>query len=254
MMKDGLQTPDVRHPRDPETVRRQVVLAGHILAQHGVLDAFGHVSARHPQSPERFFMTRRVAPGQAGPDDVHELNLDGNLADGSQVPLFGERYIHSAIYRQRPDVNAVVHSHSRAIIAIGLVPGHSLRPVSHMCGFLGTDVPVFEIREVAGESTNMLIDSQDLGKHLANRLGDANIVLMRRHGSTVVGASLPQAVYRAIYAEENSSIQTAAEAFGEPTYLTEGEARASEALAPFQIERAWNWWLSRLPGEGPAGA
>jgi ribulose-5-phosphate 4-epimerase/fuculose-1-phosphate aldolase len=238
--------PAVVPPNNLATICQQIVSAGHILTDFGILDAFGHVSARHPQKPDRFLMTKRVAPGQAIVDDVHEFGFDGELADGSGVPLFGERYIHSAIYAARPDVNSVIHSHSTSIITSGLVPGHSLRPVCHMCGFLGTEVPVFEIRDVAGDATNMLIQSHALGSNLACSLGEAHVVLMRRHGCAVVGTTVPQAVYRAIYAEENSRLQTAAEAIGSPTYLTEGEAKACEELAPFAIERSWNFWLSRV--------
>lgn len=245
-MKSNPAPPAVIPPSDLTAVCQQVVSAGHILNHFGIVDAFGHVSARHPYEPGRFLMTKRVAPGQASVEDVHEFDLNGELADASGVPMFGERYIHSAIYSARPEVNSVIHSHSTSMIASGLVPGHSMRPVCHMCGFLGINVPVFDIRDVVGGATNMLIQSQALGEHLARSLGEANVVLMRRHGSTVVGSTVPQAVYRAIYAEENSRLQTAAESIGSPTYLTEGETKACEELAPFAIERSWNFWLSQL--------
>lgn len=236
----------IRPPSELASLREQIILAGQILSRFSILDAFGHVSARHPTKQDRFLMTRRVAPGQAILEDIHEFGFDGELSEDDGVPVFGERYIHSAIYATRPDVNAIVHSHSPSIVTSGLVPTHSLRPVSHMCGFLRSEVPVFDIRNVAGEATNMLIQSQSLGNQLAQTLGNANIVLMRRHGSTVVGTSLPHAVYRAIYAEENSRIQLAAERIGTPTYLTSAEADACEDLAPFQVERSWAFWISQL--------
>jgi HCOMODA/2-hydroxy-3-carboxy-muconic semialdehyde decarboxylase len=245
-MNFGPMPPAIEPPADPAVVRNQIVVAGRVLSQVGVLDAFGHVSGRHPARPDRFFMTRRVAPGLASLEDVHEFGLDGELAEGDGVPLFGERFIHSAIYAARPDVNAVVHSHSNAMVATGLVEDRPLRAVSHMCGFLGCDTPVFEIRDVAGDATNMLIVSQTLGHALADCLGGGSVVLMRRHGSTAVGATVPHAVYRSIYAEENARIQMTAEAIGTPSYLTADEAAACEELAPFQVERSWDFWVSRL--------
>lgn len=244
-MKFGPPPPAIEPPRDPAAVRQQVIFAGYILSGFGVVDAFGHVSARHPGKSGRFLMTRRVAPGQAVLEDIHEFGFDGELCEGEGVPVFGERYIHSAIYAARPDVNAVVHSHSSSMVTSGLVPGHSLRAVSHMCGFLGSEVPIFDIRDVAGDATNMLILSQSLGERLVQKLGMANVVLMRRHGSTAVGTTVPHAVYRAIYAEENSRMQIAAERIGAVSYLTQDEADACEKLAPFQVERSWDFWISR---------
>jgi ribulose-5-phosphate 4-epimerase/fuculose-1-phosphate aldolase len=239
--------PAIEAPTNLASVRQQIIVAGHILTRFGVLDAFGHVSARHPTKPDRFLMTRRVAPGQSVLEDVCEFGFDGELAQDEVVPVFGERYIHGSIYAARSDVNAVVHSHSASIVASGLVPDHSLRPVSHMCGFIGVEAPVFDIRDVAGDATNMLITSPSLGQHLAHCLGEASVVLMRRHGSTAVGTTVPHAVYRAIYAEENARIQLTAERIGVPSYLSKGEVDACEELAPFQVERSWNLWISQLP-------
>lgn len=244
-MRDNVQRPAaVEPPSDVSTVREQVVQGGLILARFGILDAFGHVSARHPEFPDRFLMTKRVAPALAQVEDVLDFGPDAEPIDDDEAPLFVERYIHSAIYSARPDVNAVVHNHSREIIASGLVPGRTLHPVCHSCGFLGDGAPVFEIRDVAGESTDMLIQSQALGEHLARALGDAAVVLMWRHGSTVVGATVPQAVFRSVYAEENAQVQRTAEAIGSPTFLTAGEVEACEALAPFWLERSWGLWIS----------
>ena len=245
MVNYGRLPAEVAPPRDIATVRDQVAQGGRILARFGILDAFGHVSARHPERPDRFLMTKRVPPALAQALDVLEFGLDAEPIANEGAPLFGERYIHSAIYAARPDVNAVVHSHSREIIASGLVPGHTLRPVCHSCGFLGDGAPIFDIRDVAGDSTDMLILTRDMGEHLADALGGAAVVLMRRHGSTVVGATVPQAVFRSVYSEENAEVQRMAEAIGAPTYLTQGEAIACEALAPFWLERSWELWISQ---------
>ncbi len=244
MVNYGQQPATVAPPADVEETRKQVVQGGKILARFGILDAFGHVSARHPQHADRFLMTKRVAPALAKVEDVIEFGLDAEPVEPGGMPLFGERYIHSAIYAARADVNAVVHSHSRHIIASGLVPGHSLRAVCHSCGFLGQGAPVFDIRDVAGDATDMLILSQGLGERLVQALGDAALVLMRRHGCTVVGVTVAQAVFRSVYAEENAVIQRTAEAIGAPTYLTREEADACEALSPFWLERSWELWTS----------
>ena len=252
MVKDvGLPPAPVAHPGDVATVRDQIAQGGHILASFGILDAFGHVSARHPDHAERFLMTKRIAPALARPEDVLEFGPDAAPIDDSTAPLFGERFIHSAIYAARPDVNAIVHSHSREIIASGLVPGHTLRPVCHSCGFLGSGAPVFDIRDNSGDNTDMLIKTAALGKDLASALGPAAIVLMRRHGATVVGTTVPQAIFRSIYAEENAQLQRSAQAFGTPSYLTDGEAEACEALAPFWLERSWQLWISQIGKSGP---
>ena len=229
-------------PRDLLACKEEVVLASHILLRRGVVDAFGHVSIRHPEDPDRFLMARRVPPGLVTADDVLPFGLDGELVDQDGTPVFLERFIHSAIYARRPDVQAVVHSHSHNIIAFGIVPSVQLQPVCHMCGFLSEGVPVFEIRDVAGDATNLLISTPGLGEALAENLGQANVVLMRGHGSTVVGGTLPQAVYRAIYTETNARIQATAASLGPVTFLSPGEARAVADGEALQIERAWQLW------------
>ena len=132
MSSANASAPRIEPPSDPATVRQQIVHAGHVLTRLGVLDAFGHVSARHPNKANTFLMTRRVAPGQSTPDDVHEFGLDGEQPGSNRVPAFIERYIHAAIYAARPDVNAVVHSHSPSIVASGLVPDHPCARLAHV--------------------------------------------------------------------------------------------------------------------------
>ncbi|MGI9424304.1 MAG: class II aldolase/adducin family protein, partial [Hyphomicrobiaceae bacterium] len=128
-----------------------VVTANKILFAHGVVDAFGHVSVRHDKNSERFLLARNLAPGQVTTNDIIEFDLDGQPVTARGRPVYLERFIHSEIYRARPDVMAVVHSHAHAIIPFGVAPGSALRPLWHMSGFLGTHVPVFEIRETAGD-------------------------------------------------------------------------------------------------------
>jgi ribulose-5-phosphate 4-epimerase/fuculose-1-phosphate aldolase len=231
-----------------DELRRLLVLASRILCHHQVLDGFGHVSVRHPERSDRFLLSRRVAPGLMRESDIREFTLDGELSGGESTPVFLERYIHGAIYAARPDVQAVVHSHSPAIVTLSVVDAVRLRAICHTCGFLGDGVPNFEIRDVAGDSTDLLIRSAALGEALARALGDASVVLMRGHGSTTVGSSIPQAVYRAIYGETNARIQASAARLGPVKYLTPAEAAAAEATSAVQVERNWALWVQQLPG------
>ena len=236
-------------------LKAELVIANKVLVRYGVVDAFGHVSARHPQYPDRFLMSRRKAPGLVGPDDIREFGPDGELIDKTGEPVFLERYIHSAIYAARPDVQSVVHSHSPTIVAFS-VSDQPLRAVAHTCGFLRAHeqggVPVFEIRESAGDATNLLISSQALGNALAKSLGAEAVVLMRGHGSTSVGPSVGRAVYRAVYTETNAQIQCTAAALGKVTFLSAGEAAKIEETGDLLVERTWEYWKRQEENEEQA--
>ncbi len=230
-------------PPDPELVDR-LVLANRILYDQGIVDGLGHASVRHDSEPDVFLLSCNRAPGMVRRRDIVCYDQDGDaVSDGAERPYL-ERFIHSEIYRARPDVVAVVHSHSPSVIPFA-VTRHRLRPVFHMAGFLGGGSAHFEIRDEAGD-TDMLIRSPQLGRALARSLGDCSCVLMRGHGSTVVGASLEQAVYRAIYAEANARLQLAAQPLGEIEFLNDEEARLSAEMNDGQIPRSWNLWVSRL--------
>ncbi len=222
----------------------KVVIANRILYQQGVVDGFGHVSARHDQSPDHFLLARNMAPGLVRHDDILTFDLDGAAVDAEGRRVYLERFIHGEIYRARPDVLAIVHSHSPSVIPFG-VTRQSLRPIFHMSGFLGEGAALFEIREVAGD-TDMLISDRRLGAALAVTLGARSTVLMRGHGSTVVGASIEQAVYRAIYAEVNAKLQLQAVSLGEVTYLNEREAAKAAAINDTQLARTWELWLRQV--------
>jgi HCOMODA/2-hydroxy-3-carboxy-muconic semialdehyde decarboxylase len=224
---------------DPALVEK-LVLANRILYRCGVVDGFGHVSARHDKSPDHFLLARNMAPATVRRDDIVTFDLDGKSLDPQGRRVYLERFIHGEIYRARPDVQAVVHSHSPSVIPFG-VTGQPLRPVFHMSGFLGAGSSLFEIRDTAGD-TDMLISSNALGAALARTLGARSLVLMRGHGSTVVGASVEQAVYRAHYAEVNARLQLQATALGEVNYLNEREAAKAAASNDTQIARAWELW------------
>jgi HCOMODA/2-hydroxy-3-carboxy-muconic semialdehyde decarboxylase len=231
---------------DPELrARHELALANRILVRQGVLDAFGHVSVRHPQRPDRFLLARNMAPASVTPADVQELDFEGNVI-GSDANPYLERFIHGAILRERPDAMSVVHSHSPAVIPFSVAKGVALRAVSHMGSFLGEATPLFEIRDVAGDGSDLLVRDDALGRALARSLAGGPAVLMRGHGITVVGASLREAVFRAVYAEFNARIQADALKLGPVTFLTPREAAASAASNASQIDRAWNVWCEAV--------
>jgi ribulose-5-phosphate 4-epimerase/fuculose-1-phosphate aldolase len=228
-------------PADPALVD-DLVAANHILFDQGVVDAFGHVSVRHPGDAQRFLLARNMAPAQVGREDILQFALDGTPLDAGDRRVYVERFIHGAIFRARPDVMAVVHSHSAGVMPFTIARGARLQPVCHMGGFLGAGVPLFEIREHAGSDSDLLVRDDRLGRALADRLGAAHFVLMRGHGSTTVGPSLKVAVYRAVYAEVNARLQMQAQQLGAIDALTPGEAAATMAANEGQVERPWALW------------
>lgn len=228
-----------------------LVAANHILSDQGVLDAFGHVSVRHDGEPNRFLLARNMAPAQVQAEDFITYGLDGTPVDAGDRRSYLERFIHGSIYRARPDVMAVVHSHSPAVLPFAIAKGARLRPVCHMSGFLGGGTPLFEIRQAAGPSTDLLISNDGLGRALADTLAGANFVLMRGHGSTTVASSLKLVVYRAIYAEGNARLQLQTLQLGEPEYLTEEECAATVSSVEGQVDRPWNLWKAAVRARRP---
>jgi len=240
-------TPDtiVSHtPQESEIAQlvSDLVVANHILFCRGVVDGFGHVSARHPLNPSQFLLARNMAPGQVTLTDILEFDLDGAPLNARGRQVYLERFIHSEIYKARPDAMAVVHSHSHSIVPLSISKTARLRAVFHMAGFIGEEAPVFEIREAGGPATDLLISNANLGKALARCCGGHNIVLMRGHGSTVIAESLRLAVFRAVYAELNARYQCEAANFGEVVYLSKEEGEAAVRSVEKQSERAWALW------------
>jgi ribulose-5-phosphate 4-epimerase/fuculose-1-phosphate aldolase len=227
-----------------------LVLANHILYDQGVVDGFGHVSVRSRERKDRYFLSRSMAPPLVEAGDIVEYDIESNPVNPNAPRGYVERYIHGEIYRNRPDVMAVVHSHSPAVIPFGVstVP---LRAVFHMGGFL-RDVKVFDIHAASGRATDMLIRDHDLGHELAATLGLSSVALMRGHGVTVVGASLKEAVFRAVYTEVNARVQAQAIALGGPVqYLSFEEAELAERANSQQYDRPWDLWkrrVERMPG------
>src|SRR6185295_13321364 len=222
-----------------------IVTGSRVLADFGVLDGFGHVSARHPANPNRFLLSRSLAPALVTADDIMEFDLDGNAVDARGRTLFLERFIHSEIYRARPDVMSVVHTHSPGVLpyTISQVP---LRAVFHNAAFLAAGAPVWDIRKAFGE-TDMLVRDVAIGKDLALTLGDKSVVLMRGHGDVTVGPSVKLAVFRAYYTDVNAKLQSQAIALGgEANYLTPGEGAKADAVNLAIVDRIWNLWKMRV--------
>jgi HCOMODA/2-hydroxy-3-carboxy-muconic semialdehyde decarboxylase len=235
---------------DPELVK-ELAIANRILFQQGVLDAFGHVSVRHDKHPDRFLLARNMAPGLVTEADIIEYDLDSNPLNAGGRSVYLERFIHGELYRARPDVTAVVHSHSASVIPFGIVKSVPLRAVFHMGAFIGEAAPVFEIRDVAGDETDLLISDRRLGAALAKTLGSGTVALMRGHGATVVGASLMEVVFRAVYTEGNARLQAEALRIGPVTYLSAGESRTATVNVGGQALRAWNLWRMQAEGKLP---
>jgi ribulose-5-phosphate 4-epimerase/fuculose-1-phosphate aldolase len=225
-----------------------LVTANHILYDQHVVDAFGHVSVRHDKRPDRFLLARSMAPAMVTAADIIEFELDGTPGDAAGRAVYLERFIHGEIYRARPDVGAVVHSHSHAVIPFGAMRSHKLRAIFHMGGFIGTETPIFEIRECVGDGSDLLISNNALGAALAKSMGPRSVVLMRGHGATVVGPTLPEAVYRGVYVDINARLQLQAIGLGPVNYLTEAEGQATAATNATQVSRAWNMWKSQVEG------
>jgi ribulose-5-phosphate 4-epimerase/fuculose-1-phosphate aldolase len=228
-----------------------LVVANRILYDQGIVDGLGHVSVRVPGDETKFLLSCNRAPALVKRSDIVCYDLNGNAVSQTTEKPYLERFIHSEIYRARPDVIAVVHSHSPSVIPFG-VTNHRLRPIFHMAGFLGSGTAHFEIRDAIKDQpeTDMLIRNPVLGQALAKSLGNCSCVLMRGHGSTTVGVSIEQVVYRAIYAEINAKLQLQSLGLGDVIYLTDIEAQLAAEANDGQISRSWNLWRKRIDPEG----
>jgi ribulose-5-phosphate 4-epimerase/fuculose-1-phosphate aldolase len=230
-----------------QSVIDDIVVANHILARLGIVDGFGHVSSRHPDDPDRYLLSRSRAPELVEAADIMVFDLDSNAQDGDTRTGYLERYIHGEIYKARPDVMAVVHSHSPSVIPFA-ASSVRLRPIYHMSGFLGGQTRVFDIRHHFG-CTDMLVRNGDHGRALAADLGDRGVVLMRGHGFVACGQSIPVAVYRAAYTEQNAALQQRAISLGgEVTYLDDEEAKLAEATNRGVVSRPWELWKRQVTG------
>ena len=226
-----------------------LVAAYRILAEHGVIDAYGHVSMRSADNPKRYFIARSIAPEIVQVEDIMECDLDSNPQDERGRESVRERFIHGEIYKARAEVVAVVHNHSPSVIPFS-VTGVPMKPIYHMASFIGDGVPNFEIRKVA-KGTDLLVKTPKLGAALAKTLGKSSAALMRGHGSVTVGENIARAVGRSIYLEQSARLQMQAMTLSKKvTYLDAGEVKAS---APVQdYKRAWPMWREKALAKAKA--
>jgi HCOMODA/2-hydroxy-3-carboxy-muconic semialdehyde decarboxylase len=225
----------------------ELVIANHILYDQNAVDGYGHISVRNPANPNTFFLARSVAPSVVKVEDIMEFDMDGKALNGDTRVAYGERFIHSGILKNRPDINSVIHGHASPILSYGLT-GVTLKPVYHMSAFLGDGAPIFEIRNFAkpNPDTDMFISNSDLGEALSQTMGLQYFVLMRGHGYAAGADSIKKAVFRTVYAIQNASIQAEAMKMGQVQYLTPGEAAYSKETIEKTIGRPWQLWTERV--------
>jgi HCOMODA/2-hydroxy-3-carboxy-muconic semialdehyde decarboxylase len=239
-------------PDSLDEIRYELALANRMVANEGVLDAFGHVSVRHPENPGRYLLSRSRAPELIEPGDILEFTLDSEPIVPPTERLYSERVIHGEIYKARPEVMAVCHHHSPAVLPF-CITGKKLVPVYHLGAVIGEDAPFWDQRDEFGD-TNLLVVEPEEGRSLARALGAHWVVLMRRHGATVAGTSLRDCVFRTIYSCRNAEYQLQAEGLGSIGPLSRGEAeRAGEIHQQTgPLNRAWEYWVRRVEKKGEA--
>lgn len=224
---------------------QRLVAANRILANENVVDAFGHVSARHPDNPEHFVMSRSRSPALVEHEDLMVFDLEGNALNAQGRRPYGERMIHAAVYEKRPEVNSVVHHHAYSVLPF-TVSDVPLRPVVHAASVIGAEIPVWDINEHYGE-TDMLVRQIEQGRNLADTLGDNTCLLMRGHGAVVVGEDIQRAVLTAVYLQVNAEVLLQSMSLGEPKLLSDEEIRLSSAtqFSPLALPRVWEYFCER---------
>jgi len=231
---------------------QDLVAAYRILAAHGVIDAYGHVSLRSPRDPGRYYLARSLAPERVQVEDLIEYDLDSRPIDDGGRESVLERFIHGEIYRARPEVSCVVHNHSPSVVPFS-VTDVPMKPLFHMAAFIGEGVPNFEIRDVR-KASDLLIRDSVLGRALATTLGAKPAALMRGHGSVVVGENLPRAVGRSVYLEVSARMQMQAMALAGPggriAWIDDAEVRASASRQDYH--RAWPLWRDKALAQAKA--
>ena len=227
-----------------------LVIANRILAKEDVVDAYGHVSIRHPNKPDHYLLSRSLSPEFVTRKDIIEFKLDGTPVNDDR-PAYLERFIHGAIYEARPDINAVVHSHAEDLLPFSISKTTKLCCVAHVASDMGAHVPVWDIADKFGDETNLLVINMAQGRDMAQALGKNAVVLMRGHGFCAVGATVPVAVYRAFYTQTNAALQQQAIALrGDVTYLDPEEAKRADETNRRVINRPWELWKAKFAPRG----
>jgi len=229
-----------------ETAIRNLVIANRILANEGVVDAYGHVSIRHPDNPEHYLLSRSRSPGLVEAGDIMEFDFEGKTVGSDKRPPYLERFIHGGIYSRRPEINAVVHSHADDVLPFSVSLTTKMRPVVHTAGCMGAHIPVWDIRDKFGD-TNLLVTNTEQGRDLADTLAANNVVLMSAHGFAAAGRSLLEAVRISVYLPKNARVYMEALRLGEVRVLSAGEIEHKIVKNPDAPEmwRAWEYWAKR---------
>ena len=224
----------------------QLVVANRILAHEEVVDAFGHVSLRHPENPHHYIMSRSRAPELVDLEDLMEFELDGKIIDEQGRTPYGERFIHGAVMEARPEINAVVHNHAQEVLPFSLTDT-PLKPMIHTASLIGKHIPLWDIRDQFGENTDMLVRNMEQGRDLSAALENNTCLIMRGHGAVIVGKTLKEAVVTSIYLKINAKIQTSAMAMGNPIPLSPGEIKNTKKvqLSPLGLDRMWEAFCLR---------
>ena len=237
---------------DLEIAKIDLVIANRVLARCGAVDAYGHVSIRHPQHAERFLISRSLSPEFVERDDIMELTLDGKHIGEDRRTTYRERFIHSEMYRRRSDVNAVVHGHPKQILPFS-VSEVRLRPVFFGANECGAEVPVWDIRDTFGD-TNILIFTPERGAEAAQAIGQNRVLLLRGHGMIAVGRSAMQLVRVAKSLLINAEMYLDALRLGAVKEMTPGELQERDKTvgnddnAPATL-RGWEY-EARMAGCG----
>ena len=244
----AVQPGDEQHMSTIDSVVKDLVIANRILAHEDVVDAYGHVSIRHPDKPQHFFISRSLAPDLVEREDIVELGLDGEPVRDEKRALYLERFIHAAIYEARPDVQSVVHAHAEDILPFGIAAATPLRPGVHSGSFIGAKVPIWDIADKFGD-TNVLVTNMAQGRDLGQCLGENNVALMRGHGFASAARSLIEVVRMSVYLPRNARALMRAKQLGGPIkYLSQGEIDArNRGYSPYSTEtwRAWEYWANK---------
>lgn len=231
---------------DIAQLKEEIATANRILAHHEVVDSFDHVSIRHPDKADRFLLSRARAPEVIVADDIMEFRLTGENMGHEPGKPYSERFIHGAIYEARPEVMSAIHNHNPSVIPYS-VTNLPMRPIMHMCAPIGGDIPNWDIRTGFGDCTNLLVTSMEMGRDLAQHLGNRTVSLMRGHGSVLVGQSLREVVFTSVYMELNAAMLMQALGMGEVTYLSDGEIDTiKRARSGFTFERGWENWCHQV--------
>ena len=238
---------------DTDAAVYNLVIANRILGREGVVDAFGHVSVRHPNNPGRYFLARSRSPELVVESDIMEFDLHSNAIDQRGRTVYSERFIHGCIYKARTDVMAVCHSHAHAVVPF-TVTDTMIKPIWVMSAAIGDNVPIWDIRDDFPNEKTMLVINDATGVSLAKTLGAGRAALMRGHGAVIATDDIKRTVMVSIGLMRNAEMLMQAHILSftqgkadHVKFLNEGEVEFTTDVlfSPRGLERAWEYWKRR---------